>query len=79
VAAAVAATGAADAFAARNIDANYAYNVGVLNLYSNDGLTKVNQDMLVIVPEPSTYVAAALLLLPFGASTLRILRKKSEA
>ena len=28
------------------------------------------------VPEPSTYIAGALLLLPFGASTLRMLRKK---
>jgi len=28
------------------------------------------------VPEPSTVIAGALLLLPFGASTLRILRKR---
>jgi hypothetical protein len=27
------------------------------------------------VPEPTTWVAGALLLLPFGASTLRILRR----
>jgi F0F1-type ATP synthase assembly protein I len=27
------------------------------------------------VPEPTTMIAGALLLLPFGASTLRILRK----
>lgn len=31
------------------------------------------------VPEPSTYLAAALLLLPFGASTIRILRKNRAA
>ncbi len=31
------------------------------------------------VPEPSTVVAGALLLLPFGASTLRIMRKKQTA
>jgi hypothetical protein len=31
------------------------------------------------VPEPSTIVAGALLLLPFGVSTLRILRKKNVA
>jgi hypothetical protein len=31
---------------------------------------------LVPVPEPSTYIAGGLLLLPFGASTLRILRKR---
>jgi hypothetical protein len=30
-----------------------------------------------VVPEPSTVIAGALLLLPFGASTLRILRKKA--
>ena len=31
------------------------------------------------VPEPTTMVAGALLLLPFGASTLRMLRKKRTA
>lgn len=31
------------------------------------------------VPEPTTMVAGALLLLPFGASTLRILRRKQTA
>jgi hypothetical protein len=29
------------------------------------------------VPEPSTVIAGALLLLPFGASTMRIIRRKS--
>ena len=33
----------------------------------------------VIVPEPTTMIAGALLLLPFGASTLRILRKRQTA
>jgi hypothetical protein len=33
----------------------------------------------VPVPEPTTMVAGALLLLPFGASTLRILRKNRAA
>jgi len=28
------------------------------------------------VPEPSTYIAGALLLLPFGVSALRSLRRK---
>lgn len=37
------------------------------------------QDQLVIVPEPTTMIAGALLLLPFGASTLRILRKNRVA
>ena len=31
------------------------------------------------VPEPTTVIAGALLLLPFGASTLRILRQKQTA
>ena len=30
-----------------------------------------------VVPEPTTLIAGALLLLPFGASTLRILRKRT--
>ena len=30
------------------------------------------------VPEPTTMIAGALLLLPFGASTLRMLRKKTH-
>jgi hypothetical protein len=32
-----------------------------------------------VVPEPSTIVAGALLLLPFGVSTLRVLRKSRQA
>lgn len=32
---------------------------------------------LTAVPEPTTMIAGALLLLPFGASTLRILRKRT--
>ena len=32
---------------------------------------------LAPVPEPTTMIAGALLLLPFGASTLRILRKRT--
>jgi hypothetical protein len=31
------------------------------------------------VPEPTTMLAGALLLLPFGANTLRILRKNRAA
>jgi len=34
---------------------------------------------LTVVPEPTTMIAGALLLLPFGASTLRILRKNRTA
>jgi hypothetical protein len=52
--------------------ANGAYGVYAMNL----GTAGWVQDQLVIVvPEPTTVVAGALLLLPFGASTLRILRK----
>ncbi len=41
------------------------------------GLSEVQQSFhQTAVPEPSTVVAGALLLLPFGISTLRILRKK---
>ena len=31
-----------------------------------------------VVPEPTTMIAGALLLLPFGVSTLRMLRKKTQ-
>ena len=34
---------------------------------------------ITLVPEPTTMIAGALLLLPFGASTLRILRKTRTA
>jgi hypothetical protein len=37
------------------------------------------QGYVVAVPEPATMIAGALLLLPFGASTLRILRRKRMA
>jgi hypothetical protein len=46
---------------------------------SNGNPTKDVQEMLyniTPVPEPTTVIAGALLLLPFGASTLRILRKR---
>ncbi len=39
-----------------------------------DGFNKTSP-----VPEPTTMIAGALLLLPFGASTLRMLRKKQVA
>jgi len=54
-----------------------AYGVVVLNLYNSNGT--VAQDQLALVPEPTTMIAGALLLLPFGVSTLRILRKKHTA
>jgi hypothetical protein len=36
-----------------------------------------NVQVLTPVPEPTTMIAGALLLLPFGASTLRILRRRT--
>jgi hypothetical protein len=41
-----------------------------------DGTTD-NVTVLAPVPEPTTIIAGALLLLPFGASTLRMLRRKN--
>ena len=37
------------------------------------------QELMIAVPETTTIIAGALLLLPFGASTLRILNKKRTA
>ncbi len=37
----------------------------------------IHQDFLVPVPEPTTLIAGALLLLPFGASALRTIRRKA--
>ena len=61
--------------------ANGAYGVAALNLYSYDanGALIHNQDMLAIVPEPSTVIAGALLLLPLGISAIRIMRKNRAA
>ena len=42
-------------------------------------LTDSGQGYVVAVPEPATMIAGALLLLPFGASTLRILRRNRAA
>ena len=35
-------------------------------------------DRITVVPEPTTIVAGALLLLPFGVSTLRIFRRRNS-
>jgi len=40
--------------------------------YDSTGLTA---DITSVVPEPATIIAGALMLLPFGASALRILRR----
>jgi hypothetical protein len=56
---------------------NGAYGTPVTN--PNGTNYSLNQDQLAVVPEPTTMIAGALLLLPFGASTLRILRKNRTA
>lgn len=60
--------------ALRATDANGAYGVRVLNVYSNPQLTSLNQDMLAMVPEPSTYAAAALLMVPVLMQARRMRR-----
>jgi len=50
-----------------------AYGVFALTLTTPNGAYA--QPILGMVPEPSTVVAGVLLLLPFGVSTVRILRK----
>jgi hypothetical protein len=45
----------------------------------NDLVVEVKGVAPVPVPEPTTMIAGALLLLPFGASTLRILRRNRAA
>jgi len=42
-----------------------------------EAITGAAQDFIVPVPEPTTMIAGALLLLPFGASALRIVRRKA--
>ncbi len=59
-------------------DANGAYGTVALNLTGPAGYVQP-QLGLAAVPEPSTVVAGALLLLPFGVSTVRILRKNKTA
>jgi hypothetical protein len=43
----------------------------------NGNPTGARVEFFAPVPEPSTFIAGALLLLPFGVSTLRSLRRKS--
>jgi hypothetical protein len=60
-------------------DANGAYGVVALNMYLGGDYSNLRQDQLSLVPEPSTIVAGALLLLPFGASTLRVIGNRKAA
>ena len=52
---------------------------GLTALAGLEGLVSPDGQNYVVVPEPTTMIAGALLLLPFGASTLRILRKTRTA
>jgi hypothetical protein len=47
--------------------------------FGTDNVIDLDNVSLVAVPEPTTMIAGALLLVPFGASTLRMLRKKRAA
>jgi len=51
----------------------------VINPGYADGGNTQTTFTVTSVPEPTTMIAGALLLLPFGASTLRILRRKCVA
>ena len=71
-------------------DADGAYNVYALNLLIGDGTGYAPaapgdadgyaqpQLCMVPVPEPGTIIAGTLVLLPFGISTFRILRKRKQ-
>jgi len=47
-------------------------------IVNQDGVTTTSLS-LTAVPEPTTILSGVLMLLPFGASTLRILRRKQVA
>jgi hypothetical protein len=57
------------------------HNMGILVPNPEDSSIGAGQEFIFIsaVPEPSTIIAGALMLLPFGASTLRILRRNRTA
>ena len=61
----------------------YAGNIlegqGALTGGANSGQSQEFFMLATPVPEPTTIIAGALLLLPFGASTLRIVRKNRKA
>ncbi len=61
-----------------SMDAAASSIVGVEITGSYSILGNTGSDTVTVVPEPSTYIAGALLLLPFGASTIRILRKNRQ-
>jgi hypothetical protein len=57
-------------------DGNGAFGVYALNLSSGGTYA---QPQLAMVPEPTTIISGVLLLLPFGASAVRILRRQQAA
>lgn len=52
-----------------------AYSAFTMSAGAISDSSSVNVNILGPVPEPSTFMAAGLLLIPFGASLLRIVRK----
>ena len=52
---------------------------GTYQLYQNNGANRFGDATISAVPEPTTVISGVLMLLPFGTSTLRILRKKVTA
>jgi hypothetical protein len=53
--------------------------IGPLSHTNPDDPSHPHHDVVVTTPEPTTMIAGALLLLPFGASTLRMFRKTRTA
>ena len=47
--------------------------------WADDSTDHAFIDAVTLVPEPTTMIAGAMLLLPFGASTLRVLRRNRVA
>jgi len=52
---------------------------GTYQLYDSTGANLYGNATITPVPEPTTMVAGAMLLIPFGISTLRMLRKSRTA
>lgn len=61
-----------------NATGNYAFSLEADKAGSSIGESDITVDVAA-VPEPTTVIAGALLLLPFGASALRALRKNRAA
>jgi hypothetical protein len=53
-------------------------NYGTQGQLNVDDVT-LNTGLGTAVPEPSTMIAGAMLLLPFGSGAVRLLRKKLQA